>query len=693
MSVMNGSAARIHWIKFTRPSTNFTLGGITLPPVWTSTSDADSITVSGGSINLGVSRTFTLTGVAAANLNAPSANWIVEASDDAASGSNPFSCSGPLGTQIGTPDTTAPVISNVVVSNITSSSAIVTWDTDEAADSTVNYGTTSGYGSTQADASFVTSHSVNLTGLSANTAYHYEVVSKDPSNNSTSSSDNTFLTQAASSSTPPTITTTTPSTTSLPIPTVNPNPGDKEAPVVQITTDLSKPFKEAPSISGTATDNFAVYSVEYSLDDGVNWLPVDSVTGLASKSVSFAFKPAGLPDGNYSIIARAIDPSANVGVSSEKVLIIDVLPPLIGPSVVSFGPLVSQAEKGVTFAVIGIDEKITLKALGGPISVNIEASSEDKSETKVFTLTKAKDSELWSGVLAFSKAGTYTLLAKAVDGAANKTERVLNKVVVAPSSKITDADGKGVKGAKVTAYYFDNESNTWSVWDSSAYSQKNPQTTNQNGEYNFFFPAGKYYLKVEAVGYHDLTTSIFEQSENQVIESTLKMEKALGITLGDYYLKIPTFVIRHPKIVNDFHNEVENQIAEKKNLTDYDLTGVSAGSVKTVDFNGKPTVLAFLSSWAPGIEDQIRELDELGKNSDFNVEAVVLLESKEKFAAFEKIGGYNLAFIADPLGAELKDFNVVSLPSFLIVGRDGTITNEQTKFLSKEDLQAQLSKL
>jgi hypothetical protein len=66
------------------------------------------------------------------------------------------------------------------VTGITSTGATVTWTTDVASDSQVEYGTTSGYGSTSAlNPAGVTSHSVTLTGLTAGTTYHYRVRSAD----------------------------------------------------------------------------------------------------------------------------------------------------------------------------------------------------------------------------------------------------------------------------------------------------------------------------------------------------------------------------------------------------------------------------------------------------------------------------------------------------------------------------------
>src|SRR5205807_259603 len=63
---------------------------------------------------------------------------------------------------------------------ITSSSATIAWSTDEPADSQVEYGTTTAYGSsTSLDPTRVTSHSQTLSGLSPATTYHYRVKSKD----------------------------------------------------------------------------------------------------------------------------------------------------------------------------------------------------------------------------------------------------------------------------------------------------------------------------------------------------------------------------------------------------------------------------------------------------------------------------------------------------------------------------------
>jgi hypothetical protein len=91
-------------------------------------------------------------------------------------------------------DTTTPIISNVSVTNVTSTSATVTWTTNENSTSVVNYGLTNAYGSNVNNASSVTNHSLLLSGLSANVTYHFLVSSTDAANNATTGVDETFTT-------------------------------------------------------------------------------------------------------------------------------------------------------------------------------------------------------------------------------------------------------------------------------------------------------------------------------------------------------------------------------------------------------------------------------------------------------------------------------------------------------------------
>ncbi len=96
-------------------------------------------------------------------------------------------------------DTRPPLISAVDISDRSESSATISWTTDEAATSQVQYGATDAYGSaTPVDEALTTSHSVTLAGLEPDTTYHFRVKSKDAiGNETTSETDQTFASLSA----------------------------------------------------------------------------------------------------------------------------------------------------------------------------------------------------------------------------------------------------------------------------------------------------------------------------------------------------------------------------------------------------------------------------------------------------------------------------------------------------------------
>src|SRR3989442_11317826 len=97
-----------------------------------------------------------------------------------------------------TVDNTPPIISSLSAFNISSSQATITWATNEASDSQVEYGLTTAYGSaTPLNSSLLTAHAVTLTGMLATTTYHYRVKSRDAAGNLATSADFTFTTLIA----------------------------------------------------------------------------------------------------------------------------------------------------------------------------------------------------------------------------------------------------------------------------------------------------------------------------------------------------------------------------------------------------------------------------------------------------------------------------------------------------------------
>ncbi len=101
-------------------------------------------------------------------------------------------------------DKATPEISSVSSSGVSQSSATITWTTDEASTSYVEYGTTTGYGSnTTLNSTKAMSHSQIITSLNSGTTYHYRVRSLDGAGNEAISADNTFSTTSGGDTTSP----------------------------------------------------------------------------------------------------------------------------------------------------------------------------------------------------------------------------------------------------------------------------------------------------------------------------------------------------------------------------------------------------------------------------------------------------------------------------------------------------------
>lgn len=92
-------------------------------------------------------------------------------------------------------DNQAPLIYNIAVEELTSTSALISWETSEPATGHINYGTSLSYGqSTPSDSSFVLQRSIKLRDLKPNSTYYFKVVSVDSSGNQAESAGYFFLT-------------------------------------------------------------------------------------------------------------------------------------------------------------------------------------------------------------------------------------------------------------------------------------------------------------------------------------------------------------------------------------------------------------------------------------------------------------------------------------------------------------------
>ena len=90
-----------------------------------------------------------------------------------------------------------PILTEPTVVDPARTSARILWDTERAADSRVDFGTTAALGITAADSNMISEHSVLLSGLLPGTTYHFQASSTDEWGQTSASAIRTFETLSA----------------------------------------------------------------------------------------------------------------------------------------------------------------------------------------------------------------------------------------------------------------------------------------------------------------------------------------------------------------------------------------------------------------------------------------------------------------------------------------------------------------
>jgi predicted DNA-binding transcriptional regulator AlpA len=189
-------------------------------------------------------------------------------------------------------DVTAPVISGAMAANIAPTTADVTWTTNEPSTSKVYFSTTTpvnlATAVTVTDPALVMNHSLHLTGLTANTTYHFIVESADASNNVSRSAELSFVTVVA----------------------------DVTAPVISATTATN--IAQTVADISWATNEPATSKVYFSTSTPVN-IAIAQFVDSASLVISHALHLTGLTaNTTYHYIVESKDASNNTALSPEQ---------------------------------------------------------------------------------------------------------------------------------------------------------------------------------------------------------------------------------------------------------------------------------------------------------------------------------------------------------------------------------------
>ncbi len=439
------------------------------------------------------------------------------------------------------PPPAPPVISDILVINITDTSAIVTWRTDIPATSLVEFGETVAYGRSAGSSSLVTEHAVSLTGLTPATLYHFRVGSTEASGLASFSGDRTFTTLP--DSTPPSNVfnfVATPGNAENLLTWNNPPDPDFAFVHIRARTD---------GYPSNPTDGRFVYqgSAEAFLDTGL-------VNGTTYYYTNFAFDVSGNRSGGALAQATPSEaapplppvppPVTPPGPTPPSVPTPPTVPPTvpptpgvtttppIPPTVTTTPPIVlppeptpiePEAPSGITItpSFFGGSGTIELEPdasgvvgslPGAPVLVRVPVAGFDQEPSSAivevgasrYALTPLPDGEFWGASFVPStrvEDVPVTVVFSFPDGTQS---RARSTVSLQPVGRILHRElpfpvPTGLEGATVTLYELTVQG--WVVWDGTRHGQSNPQVTGTEGYYGFLVRNGRYRVVVEKDGY------------------------------------------------------------------------------------------------------------------------------------------------------------------------------------------------
>ncbi|MCB2173528.1 hypothetical protein KQH65_12385 [archaeon] len=287
-----------------------------------------------------------------------------------------------------TVDTLAPEISTVTVNEISSFSAEICWQTNEPADSLVEYGTEEYYGQfSSLDPELVTDHCLPLYELAADSTYHFRVGSSDSTGNAAWSDDFLFTTLAM-------------------------NGDDLEGPEIVTVESDGLPladaslFSSAPVIGVNAVDPSGVERIEFVLDGSLIHTEYQG-----SPFFLWSFNISSINDGDHVLAINAFD---RLGNSSSKLY--DIHIQLAPPA----APVISAPVNGQSFKLADI---------------NVSGSGEPFSE--VFILVNAIPA---AGPLSLDSSGMFTTSITLSEGVNILEATTQNRAGSSPKSSPVQVD-------------------------------------------------------------------------------------------------------------------------------------------------------------------------------------------------------------------------------------------------------------
>ncbi|MBI5794146.1 fibronectin type III domain-containing protein [Candidatus Uhrbacteria bacterium] len=457
-------------------------------------------------------------------------------------------------------DETAPVISGVEVIDVTTTTARVTWTTDESADSRVSYGETTAYDLTAFDSSLVTSHSITLTDLSPGTTYHFQVFSSDFSENQSYTDDDTFETDTDDA--PANVSDLEAQAGDKTITLTWMNPSDEDLAGVRILactngypdsptdTDCTRLYAGlTQSYTLTGLTNGTTYAIGvFAYDDAgqfasgalVTAVPRASEDEVPSKETTEEEEEPGIElPGNEEqpVLGQETVPheesstgeGLTTGAESEEPTSLGAEEGTLSDSDLLY--FVEEESLELTTTDAGVVEVLP----GSAVLITIPSSDISPDAISVL-VTVGPETYLMSldeltalyeaQVTITDTAGVYTLTVTVTSGDGSSQEVSSYLYVINPGYVYQVIDGEEVSVAHAKVLLYEVVDGERKVWDGSPYHQDNPITTPADGTFAWYVPNGTYVVIVTAQGFETAQTSELG-IENGIVNPTILLEASV----------------------------------------------------------------------------------------------------------------------------------------------------------------------
>ncbi len=457
-------------------------------------------------------------------------------------------------------DTTPPIISNIVVSQLTATSARVSWLTNEFTTSYLDYGLTPSYGAQAFSVGPELSHTVLLTGLAEATIYHFDITAEDVANNTATSGDQKFKTLA---DLPPSNVSSLIATPGDSVVTLTwSNPLDLDFLRVRLVVrtdrfptsvldgnviyvgsstsyahtsltngqkyfyaifaeDLGGNFSSGALASATPIAPAEPPTEEPPIDEPpIDEPPVDEPPGEDMPPEDFPPDVILPPTGEDTVLPPSGDGSVcGNGVceldETEGSCPLDCSIEIVSPTSGEGGVVVSDQYFVVNemIELFPTDSKLDV-LVARPITVRAyidgvpsEASIRLKLGAGLYLMTEEDPGVFSATVTTPLQSGSMQASIISVVGEDEYTliSSMWNLKSFGYTFEVLEGMRERIGFSRVTL--FQQSGGIFQVWNSSAYGQLNPQTTPQDGTFAWYVPIGNYYVVAEGSGYEPVQTA------------------------------------------------------------------------------------------------------------------------------------------------------------------------------------------